>query len=201
MNYEIGNIEGFKHVTDHRLHNISIDANDVCSMWKMCTSNYSNNIAIEFEETKLTYKQLDDQVSMLRSAMKEYGCKKGDKIAILATNSIDCVRSFLAVVTLGCVAVMLPPNLDYNKIKEYCDNLGLSAIVYQHQFNEMINKLKSVFLTGIFIESNEKSLSTTPIVDVQVEEPCVIMFTGGTTGKQKGAILSHKAVVNGAING
>ena len=49
MNYEIGNIEGFKHVTDHRLHNISIDANDVCSMWKMCISNYSNNIAIEFE--------------------------------------------------------------------------------------------------------------------------------------------------------
>ena len=201
MNYLIGSAESFKNYTDPAVYNNFIDVKDVCNLFKICISKYSDNIAIEYEEVKLTYRQLDFLTSKLRSALIEHGCKKGDKIAILATNSIDSVCSFLAVVTLGGVAVMLPPHFNCTEIISCWNNFGLSAIVYQKQFSEMIDKLKNLILNAKFIKSDEVGLSNSTIAEVKAVDPCVIMFTGGTTGKRKGAALSHRAVVAGAING
>ena len=61
------------------------------SFWKMCVKKYPNNIAIENEEYKLTYAELDIKTSELRSAIIEEGCKEKDKIAIIGDNTIECV--------------------------------------------------------------------------------------------------------------
>lgn len=201
MDYEIGSIDGFKHVTDPGVHNISIDSNDLCSLWTMCASDYSDKIALEYEGSRLTYRELDDQISVFRTVLKEYGCKKGDRIAILASNSIDCVRSLFATVTLGCVAVMLPPDLDVNRIENIRNDFALSAIVYQPKYEDAIGELKAGHPDHVFINASEKRTAKTPAAVPDTEDPCLILFTGGTTGIPKGALLSHRAVVRGIKNG
>lgn len=201
MNSKIEIPEEFKEFTDSNLYNNFVTFDNLCSLWEISIAKYSNKTALEYEGAKLTYKDLGVRVSQLRSALVEYGCKKGDKIAILCNNSIECVCSLFAVVTLGGVAVMIPPYYNYEEISTCWNNLGLSAIVYERQFADIINKLKTLIPNSLFIKSDQIGLSNSPIVTPNKEDPCVIVFTGGTTGKSKGVILSHKAIVRATING
>ena len=74
MDYLVGSIEEFKFWTDPKLYDSFTNNIDMNSFWKMCVKKYPNNIAIENEEYKLTYAELDIKASELRSAIIEEGC-------------------------------------------------------------------------------------------------------------------------------
>lgn len=201
MDYLVGSLEGFKFWTDPKLYDSFTNNIDMNSFWKMCVKKYPNNIAIENEEYKLTYAELDIKASELRSAIIEEGCKEKDKIAIIGDNTIECVYSFLASMTAGCASVIIPPYFDCNKIEKFVKSFGISAIVYEKKFEETINELKEIIPNCAFIRTDKKGLAEYSSVNSNLEDDCLIMFTGGTTGNPKGAILSHKAVFRGTLNG
>ena len=201
MDYLVGSLEKFKFWTDPKLYDSFTNNIDMNSFWKMCVKKYPNNIAIENEEYKLTYAELDIKASELRSAIIEEGCKEKDKIAIIGDNTIECVYSFLASMTAGCASVIIPPYFDCNKIEKFVKSFGISAIVYEKKFEETINELKEIIPNCAFIRTDKKGLAEYSSVNSNLEDDCLIMFTGGTTGNPKGAILSHKAVFRSTLNG
>ena len=173
MDYLVGSLEEFKFWTDPKLYDSFTNNIDMNSFWKMCVKKYPNNIAIENEEYKLTYAELDIKASELRSAIIEEGCKEKDKIAIIGDNTIE----------------------------KFVKSFGISAIVYEKKFEETINELKEIIPNCAFIRTDKKGLAEYSSVNSNLEDDCLIMFTGGTTGNPKGAILSHKAVFRSTLNG
>ena len=78
---------------------------------------------------------------------------------------------------------------------------GLSALVYDAATAEKTALLAARAPQVALISDVEASDSPAPAADVPGDAPCVVMFTGGTTGKSKGAVLSNRAVMRGTVNG
>ncbi len=168
----------------------------VSAMWADCVKNYADSVAIEDDGKKYTYAGLEADAALLRTAIAE--ASDAPRVAILAANSYDFVRAYLAVVTLGRTAVILPAQLDAPTVFGCCMKYGAGLLIYQGALAE-----RTAVASGkvALLPADAQGAAPTPIAECGAETPCVIMFTGGTTGRSKGALLSNGAVMQGTMNG
>ena len=196
-----GNADVFRKYTSPENFEKIVDDGDLCRMWQRCAFAYAERTAVVYDGCSLTYMELNHDIADLRSVLIEKKCVPEDRIAILCANSIDFVRAFFAVITTGCTAVILPTHLDSSAVFGCCGGFGCKAIICQEQFLPKCDILEKMNPDMHIIPPTVASAGISPICTVSGKTPCVIMFTGGTTGKSKGALLSHEAVMQGIING
>lgn len=171
------------------------------AMWRHCSHEYASDIAIVYDGKEYAFSQLDNDAAHYRAVLANAGIKPHDRIGILAANSYDFVKAFIAVTTFGCTAVVLPAQLDAPTVFGCCMKFGLRALIYQEQLEEKTLVAKEKCPNVTLLCAALSSETTSPIYDVSPSDPCVVMFTGGTSGKSKGALLSHRAVMQGVVNG
>lgn len=169
-------------------------------MWEACVSQYGENVAVEDGE-KYTFAALDKDVAAFRAVLAEKGIKAGDKVGMLVPNSYDFIKVYLAATTLGAVAALLPAHLDQKSVYGCSLMFDMSALVYAPEQEEQTTLVSQLNTKVSVISSKETSDATAPAFYNNPEDPCSILFTGGTTGKSKGALLSHGAIMTGTING
>ena len=143
-----------------------------------------------------TYKQVCDLVARKRALLNDMGLQKGDKVAILDNSTIEQVELFLAVTSAGYVAINLPAMLPAQAIVGCCMKFGVKVLAYGKDFAEAVKgaPCKTIAITDC-------ADHTAPVATVDKNDPAAIFFTGGTTGAPKGAILPHRALMRGALNG
>ncbi len=174
-----------------------VEYDTVSEMWENCVSKYASLTAVVEGGKEYTFSQLEKKASALRGAIKQNVNKDNDRIAILATNSIDFVKAYLAVVTSGNTAIILPATLDEKAVMGCCLKLGADAIIYEEALEDKV-KLVDTSVCKLSVNDNGREEG---IAKVDGKEPAVIMFTGGTTGGSKAVLLSNEAVMQGTING
>ena len=142
------------------------------------------------------YKQVCDIVARKRALLNNLGLQKGDKVAILDNATVEAVEMFLAVTSAGYVAINLPAMLPPQAIIGCCMKFGVKVLAVGKEFMEPVKEVpcKVVPITDM---ADEK----VPVATVDKNDPAAIFFTGGTTGAPKGAILPHRALMRGALNG
>ncbi len=190
----------FEKYTDKETFSKIVDYPNVTEMWNHSVATYPDNVAIVDGEN-FTYSRLDAEVSGFRSVYRNNGIQPGSLIAVLCPNSIGFVKAYLAAATYGLPAVLLPPHLDAETVFGITYKFGLKAVVYDEAFEEKVAIIKEKLPGVALIHSSESSEEKTPAISVPTSAPCVFLFTGGTTGKSKGARLSHQAVMAGTKNG
>lgn len=188
-----------KYTTDETFEKI-VDFSNVAEMWENSVKNYPDCIAICDNSVEYSFKTLDEDVSFFRGVLNDLNLAKNARIGLIANNSYDFVKAYLAIVTLGFTAAILPPQLPQEAIFGISAKYSLSALVYDASLEEKINFSKDK-LPIAFVEAAAKGEKSCPAAQVSGDTPCVIMFTGGTTGKSKGALLTNEAVLQGTING
>ena len=191
--------EIFLKYTDKETFDKIVSFETIAEMWKHTVSENAAEVAIEDMGMKYTYKQLDDDVAHFRTLVNKG--EGGNRVGLLLSNSYDFVKAFLAVVTSGCTAVILPPQLPAEAVFGCCMKFGFSQLVYEAGTKEKIAILAQQRPDVILTDSAENPQETAEAAEADGGTPCVIMFTGGTTGKSKGALLSNSAVMQGVING
>ena len=144
----------------------------------------------------LTYKQACDLIARKRALLNDMGLQKGDKVAILDNSTMEAVEMFLAVTSAGFIAINLPAQLPQQAVIGCCMKFGVKVLAYGKDFTETI---KGVPCPTIAI--TDCADHTAPVATVDKNDPAAIFFTGGTTGTPKGAILPHRALMRGALNG
>ena len=172
----------------------------VSEMWENCLKQYPDAVAIEDDGKKYTYAQLEEDAAAFRTLLKTEG-KETMRVGIIAPNSYAFVKAYLATVTLGCTAVILPAQLDEMSVFGCTMLYGIEKLVYGEGMEEKTKivaaKRPDVQLISALATSEKK----TALAAAKGETPCVMMFTGGTTGKSKCAVLSNRAVMQGTVNG
>ena len=144
----------------------------------------------------LSYKEVCDVIARKRALLNDMGLQKGDKVAILDNSTVEAVEMFLAVTSAGYVAINLPAQLPPQAVVGCCMKFGVKVLAYGKDFAETV---KGVPCPAIAI--TDCADHTTPVATVDKNDPAAIFFTGGTTGAPKGAILPHRALMRGALNG
>ena len=143
-----------------------------------------------------TYRQVCDLVARKRAMLADKGLQKGDKVAIIDNTTVEAVEMFLAVTSAGMVAINLPSQLPPQAIVGCCMKFGVKLLAYGKDFAEAAKGAPCA--TVAITECADR---TAPVTPVDKNEPAAIFFTGGTTGAPKGAVLPHRAIMRGSLNG
>ena len=142
------------------------------------------------------YKQVCDIVARKRALLNELGLQKGDKVAILDNTTVEAVEMFLAVTSAGYVAINLPSQLPPQAIVGCCMKFGVKVLAAGKDFMEAV---KGAPCKVVAIADCAEQPA--PVATVDKNDAAAIFFTGGTTGAPKGAVLPHRALLRGALNG
>ena len=186
---------------------------------------YPQKVAVVEAATgkRLTYLELLMKVDRAADMYWEHGIRKGDRVAIALRNSIDTVIANYGLYKIGAIAI--PMNFMVTKQEELhfiLNNSGAKAVVTQAEFMRHYVKvqpslpdLKYVFsvdsipataqdkeFVQLFWEQIEKSTchEETAGACAQLEDDAFILYTSGTTGQPKGAMLTHGNLASNIIS-
>ncbi|MBR4767499.1 MAG: acyl--CoA ligase [Lachnospiraceae bacterium] len=194
--------ETFRKYTDPETFAKIVDYPTVSAMWAHSVGAYASSAAIADDGKEYSYQTLEDDAARLRTVLKKNGLQAGDRVGVYCSNSYAFVKSYLAVVTSGMTALILPIHLDETSVFGCTMKYGLKAVFYQPENEEKTTFARTHGSKAVFLSTEDAETEKTPIFeDVKATDPAVIMFTGGTTGKSKGTLLSNEAVMQGTVNG
>ncbi len=188
--------EVFRKYTDPEEFEKIKEYGSVTEMWEAILPQYADRVAVEDEGVKHTFAGLEDDAAHFRPLIG-----KGRRVGILCRNGYGAVKAYIAAVTGGCTAVILPPQLPADAVFGCCMKLGVNELVYDPALQDSLATVKKAAPSLPLISVDDASPDRSPVVPAAPSDPCVIMFTGGTTGRSKGALLNHRAVMEGTVNG
>jgi acyl-CoA synthetase (AMP-forming)/AMP-acid ligase II len=146
-----------------------------------------------FPERTVTFRETPERVGAIAGVLAdEYGVGKGDRVAFASANSLDYALAQLAVVSLGAIIVGLNgwwtgPELAYGM------ELTTPTVLFGDDVR--LERLADVGIEGTPMLHVEGSAAL-PDVAIDEDDPFMILFTSGTTGRPKGATLTHRNLVH-----
>ncbi len=171
---------------------------------------YPDRIAVVCGEHRFTYRQFAGRVSLLAAGLKREGIRKGDRVAICHQNCHYFLEAYFAAALTGAILCPLNYRLSAREIAFILEDTGAAALIGQPMFHPVIRdaveRLKSpvrTYWTGqegipegeTGIEALIASQGNGPQeVQTDGDDVAQLYYTSGTTGRQKGVILTHRNV-------
>ena len=155
-------------------------------------------------ETRWSYAELDARVQAFDAALDDLGFERGDVVAVLAQNSAEHVVTSLAIPRSGRVLNDLNYRLAPGELEFILGDSGAKALVVDDGFLELGQRLASTVdgIEHLIERSSFEALSTSgaarPLESLDPNALAGIFYTGGTTGLPKGAMLSHRNLIQNA---
>ena len=170
--------------------------------------------ALVFGDSSLTFAELDERVNRLANALAARGVGRGDQVAVLMYNALEVVESFFACQKLGACPVPVNFRLAPSELAYILEDSESVAVLTDGQLTSLalestasLDAVRFVATTGDVLpgsESYEELLASgtpeAPDVDVSEDDLAFLMYTSGTTGRPKGAMLTHQNLVMNTIN-
>lgn len=178
--------------------------------------------AILFEGRTISYAELCCRADRTSCWLQSIGIEKGDRVAVMLGNGLEFFDLFLACARLGAIFVPInfritPVELDY-----FIKNCRPRLFVHGEEVAEVVNALElSGYLPPLMVAATggakfgsrvfdfaweterfdgQRAFLTRSLGPADPEEPQVIMYTSGTTGRPKGAVLSHRKTFFNCLN-
>lgn len=168
----------------------------VSELLHFAVQHYGDREAVSDGQNTYTYRELSYRVAQRRGQLQMLGFEKGDHIAVLAPNTLEAMELYLAIVTAGCVSVMLPAGLPAPAAAGLCKKFAVRGLFYDAALAEVGTNAGVRAYTTDFVDCLPQK-EAIPDKDAV----CSICLTGGTTGMPKGAVMTHGAMMRGAFNG
>ncbi len=161
--------------------------------------------AIKHDGATITYGQLSDRVNRAAHALQDLGVRPGDRVAYLGPNHPAFLETLFAAGGVGAVFVPLNIRLAPAELSYMLADSGASVLVWAPELAESVAALDELPTVRhrIALDGNNSgedsgyeellSRATNAPLDIRVglDDVCMIMYTSGTTGSPKGAMLTH----------
>ena len=162
---------------------------------------------------EISYSRLGEMVGRFATALKELGVQKGDKVALISKPRAAWVTAFFAILRVGATVLPLDPDLQRGEIKRILTEAEVKGAVISGFKLTDLNAIKADALPGLFLVSMDRpqdgealfldalllGKKPAPAEDVSPEDMAILMYTSGTTGNAKGAMLLHRNVASNAL--
>ncbi|MCM8797585.1 MAG: long-chain fatty acid--CoA ligase [Candidatus Omnitrophica bacterium] len=188
--------------------------NNLADLLSLSAKKYPDRIAIVFGRKKITYKILNELTDQIASGLINLGIEKQDKIAIFLDNCPEFVISYYAILKAGAVAVPINYMFKLEETKYILENSDAGAIITSRAYVDMAEELRLRIKTLRHIITANRSKDNLPNfhsirtvhterikgVDIEPQNLAVILYTSGTTGYPKGAMLTHYNLISNVLD-
>ena len=159
-----------------------------------------NHLAIVDGDHVMTYATLEERSNRLGHALLNCGLERGDRVCLLARNCTEYVEVELAAAKTGLIVAALNWRLSDTELGYCVELVEPKMLIAQASFRETLDRLKfpedQCILIGEDYEDHlAKAPAGYPDINLNLEDGLIILYTSGTTGLSKGALISHRAMI------
>jgi long-chain acyl-CoA synthetase len=158
-----------------------------------------DNPAVRLGGGELSYAELDDRSARLATLLREKGVERGDRVGVMLPNVLEFPISYYGVLRAGAVVVPMNVLLKRREIAFYLEDSGAELLLAWHGFVEEARDgaadagAELIEVEPASFSATLSDLEPTPgLVETDEDDTAVILYTSGTTGKPKGAELTHQ---------
>ena len=186
----------------------------IYDMLEASAERIPDKIALICDNERLTYRDLQQRVSALAFNLQKMGILKGDRVALLFPNCNEIAIAYFACAAIGAIAVPLNNRLTGKDLIYILNDCEARLLVIGYQFweifqtiRESLRSIKDVLYAGP--ERKPEAIYFSDLLDshdppkktgLSPDDVAVIMYTSGTTGLPKGAMMTHRNVFTNARN-
>jgi len=165
---------------------------------------------------RLSYRQLNRRVNRLARALQDQGLDQGDRLALLSYNSLEYIEVIMASAKLGLVLVPLNWRLTAAELTFQLGDSGVKTLIFDPDLRDLAQGiLERMSFERLMVLGTEPRLEARPYEallaeqgdeepvmeqEITSEAPFIIMYTAGTTGKPKGAVLTQGNCLYNALS-
>ena len=160
----------------------------------------------------LTYAQLEERSRSVGAGLQRIGMRRGDRVAIAAPNELEWLELFFGAVRAGMIVVTLNVRYRESELEYMLGQSGAKAVVssatlggfdyeaFYAGFGDRVRQVEHYFFIGGTRQGHRFEDLYGDAADfvpppLSPQDPAVILYTSGTTGRPKGATLTHKSLI------
>ena len=164
---------------------------DIGSLFDEVAVKHADRTAVELLDQKLDYRELQQRVHALSSALINLGVKPGEPVGLCMDRSFDMVVSMLATLRAGGCFVPFDPAYPADRLAFMFSDTAVKVMLTQRHLANALPKhsAKNIFLDEV------KAGDDATVPKVSPDAPAYIMYTSGSTGTPKGVVVPHRAIV------
>ena len=182
-----------------------------------------DKVFFSFQDQRVSYRELDETVNRIANSLIGLGVRKGDKVCLMMKNSLDFIESWFALAKIGAIMVPMNPTLRGNLLQyimtnsdatiAFVDNDLLDRVQFIEDQIKNIGRIVTVkenpqhrekfafkSIRVIDFEDLMKGSISPPPNTITPRDTMSILYTSGTTGPSKGAMISHHYYYDNAIS-
>lgn len=197
-------IEKLDILTQQEIHQIAVEWNDtttpypadrsIVSLFEEIAKEHANRTALEFENEKLTYLQLNQKANQFARELLKMGIKKQDPVGISLERSSNSIIAILAILKAGAIYVPIDANYPQERKQFMIEDTNISVLITDKSLFEKFSAENLQLL-----DMNRSALSSHSGDNLNIEISSLniayINYTSGSTGKPKGVKVPHRGVV------
>ena len=168
---------------------------------------------IQLVLNEISYSRLGEMVARFAGALDELGVKKGDKVALISKPRAAWATAFFAILHCGAAVVPLNPDLQQGEIERILIEAEVKSVIISGLKIDDLLAIKEQSLSHLTLISMDRpekeeilfldalllGRKPLPTVKVSPEDLAILMYTSGTTGNAKGAMLLHRNISANAL--
>jgi acyl-CoA synthetase (AMP-forming)/AMP-acid ligase II len=172
----------------------------------------SKRPAMTFGDRTVTYGKLTSRVTRLADVLRAAGVQDGSRVAYLGANHPAFLETLFATASIGAIFVPLNARLSAPEIDFMLGDSGASLLIFGASCEGTVNALAGASRPSLIaVECNHPgAVDYEPAIAaasgesvgavIDLDSPCMIMYTSGTTGRPKGAVLTHNNIMWNCLN-
>jgi fatty-acyl-CoA synthase len=175
---------------------------------------FPGKCALKWAGGERSYGEMNSRINALAHVFMGMGVGKGDKVGVLLANGPEIIECCYAAFKIGAVAVPLNFRLSGTELEYIIHNAESRVLVLGKEFTETVRDIRAnlplvgnLVVAGAPGSGDMHELESLigrhprqePQIEIEDDDDALILYTSGTTGRPKGAVMSHKAFLLNAL--